>query len=101
MDQKEGDEAIDKLKKSKKLSADICHKNDIFRLGKSVFEVCKEKMENKNNELRQKIQKEERTYLELKMKADKLIASKPNVEMLSNNDLNVILRSLKRKDDGK
>ena len=63
MDQKEGDEAIDKLKKSKKLTAGICYKNDIVRLGKSVFEVCKEKVENRNNELRQKIQKDEKTYL--------------------------------------
>ena len=99
MDQKEGDDAVEKLKKSKKLTAGICYKNDVVHLGKSVFEVCREKIQNKNNELREKIQKQERTYLELKRKADELIASKANIELLSNKDLNVILRSLKRKED--
>ena len=51
--------------------------------------------------MREKIQKEERDYVELKRKADTLIASNPNIETLSNKDLNVILRSLKRKEDKK
>ena len=100
-DQEEGSEAISTLKQSKKLTAGICYKNDVVRLGKSVFEVCKEKIDNRNNELREKIQKEERAYVELKKKADELIASTPKIETLSNEDLNVILRSLKRKDDKK
>ena len=70
MDQKEGNDAVDKLKKSKKLTAGICYKNDVVCLGKSVFEVCREKIQNKNNELREKIQKQERTYLKLKRKAE-------------------------------
>ena len=99
IDQKEGDDAFEKLKKPKKLTAGISYKNDVIRMGKSVFEVCREKIQNKNNELRETIQKQERTYLELKRKADELIASKANIELLSNKDLNVILRSLKRKED--
>ena len=51
--------------------------------------------------MREKIQKEERDYVELKREADTLIASNPNIETLSNKDLNVILRSLKRKEDKK
>ena len=89
------------MSQSKKLTAGVCYKHDVVRLGKSVFEVCKEKINNRNNELREKIQKEERYYVELKRKADTLIASNPNIETLSNKDLNVILRSLKRKEDKK
>ena len=51
--------------------------------------------------MREKIQKEERDYVELKREADTLIASNPNIETLSNKDLNMILRSLKRKEDKK
>ena len=100
-DKEEGSDAVSTLNQSKKLTAGVCYKHDVVRLGKSVFEVCKEKINNRNNELREKIQKEERDYVELKRKADTLIASNPNIETLSNKDLNVILRSLKRKEDKK
>ena len=78
-DKEDGSEAVSTLKQSKKLTAGICYKNDVVRLGKSVFEVCKEKIANRNNELRERIQKEERAYVELKSKADKLIASTPKI----------------------
>ena len=51
--------------------------------------------------MRQKIEKEVKSCLELKAKAEALIASVPNIELLSNQDLNVILKSLKQKDDKK
>ncbi len=78
-DKEDGSEAVSTLKQSKKLTAGTCNKNDVVRLGKSVFEVCKEKIANRNNELRERIQKEERAYVELKSKADKLIASTPKI----------------------
>ena len=51
--------------------------------------------------MRQKIEKEEKSYLELKAKVKVLIASVSNIELLSNRDLNVILKFLKQKDDKK
>ena len=100
-DQDDGAEAYNKLKSSKKLTAGVCYKNDVVRLGQSVFDVCKEKIELKKRELQEKIKGEEKSYLELKQKADAIIASATSINSLSNKDLSTILKSLKTKDDKK
>ena len=43
--------------------------------------------------------KEEKTYLELKQKADAILASGKEIEKMSNKDLSIILKSLKRNGD--
>ena len=75
----------------------MCYKNDVVRLGQSVFDVCKEKIELKKAELQEKLKEEEKSYLELKQKADAIIASATSINSLSNKDLSVILKSLKTK----
>ena len=100
-DKDDGAEAYDKLKASKKLTAGVCYKNDVVRLGQSVFDVCKEKIELKKAELQEKLKEEEKSYLKLKQKADAIIASAISINSLSNKDLSVILKSLKIKSDKK
>ena len=69
------------------------------RLGKDLFEVCKEKSLRKKTEEREKKQKEEKTYLELKEKADAILASGKEINKMSNKDLSIVLKSLKQNGD--
>lgn len=65
-------------------------------MGADVFAACKENIDKKVDDIIQKTKEEEKEYLKLKEKANKLILSKTNIKELSNNKLKVILKSLKR-----
>ena len=95
----DGDDLSTRLKNAKRITAGFCWKEGTNRLGKTVFEVCKEKQKKKEQEQKEKKLKEEKTYLELKEKADAILASGKAIDKMSNKELSVILRSLKRNGD--
>ena len=64
-----------KLKAAKKLTAGICWKNGTNRLGKSVFEVARDKQLKKKVEAAKKLYLEEKTYLQMVKEANSLVSS--------------------------
>ena len=97
----DGEDLASRLKKAKRVTAGFCWKEGTNRLGKTIFEICKEKQLVKKREAQQKKQKEQNAYLALKEKADAILSTGQAVEKYSNKDLSIILRSLKRDGDNK
>ena len=95
----EGEDLVTRLTASKRLTAGFCWKEGTNRLGKTIFEVAKEKINKKKEEERNKIRKNEQAYLALKNEADALISSGKDIEKMSNKELTTILKSLKRNGD--
>ena len=99
LEKAEGEDLATRLKAAKRIMAGFVWNEGTNRLGKTVFEVCKEKQQKRKEAARKKIQKEERTYLDLKQKADALLSSGKQIEQMNNKELSVILKSLKRNGD--
>ena len=59
----EGEDLVSRLKASKRLTAGFCWKEGTNRLGKTIFEVAKEKINKKKEEERNKIRKNARLNL--------------------------------------
>jgi len=95
----DGEDLATRLKAAKRITAGFVWKEGTNRLGKTVFEVCKEKYKRKKDLERQKKQKEKKDYFELKHKADALLSSAKDVTKMSNKDLSTVLKSLKRNGD--
>ena len=95
----EGEDLATRLKGGRKITAGFCWKEGTNRLGKTVFEVCKEKLVQKKNEEMKKKNKEEKAYLDLKEKADTILSSGKEIGKMSNKELSIILKSLKRNGD--
>jgi len=93
----DGEDLTTRLKAAKRITAEFCWKKGTTYLGKIIFEVCKVKQLKKRQEARDKMIKEEKTYLELKQKADAILASGKGIEKMSNKDLSIIPKSLKKK----
>ena len=77
----------------------VCWKHRTNRLGKSIFEVVKERQTKNEIEISTKVFAEEKTYLQLKEEADRLISSGKDLKKMSIKDLRTILKSLKRNGD--
>ena len=99
IEQENDKNTIQRLKDAKKVTAGICYKSGTNRLGKQVFQVCREAVNKKIEMMKQKIMKEEKDYLEAKQLADNWIATGKSIEKFTNADLKIILKSLKRKGD--
>ena len=99
MEKLEGKTLVEKLKEAKRVTAGICYKIGTSRLGKDVFAVSKESVENKKLALINKMNEDEKTYLKLKKDADELMSMNKPVEKLNNKELNTLLKSLRRKGD--
>ena len=94
-----GEDLANRLKAAKRIPAGFVRKEGTNRLGKTVFEVCKEKYKRKKWLERKKKQKEKEDYFNLKHKADALLSSGKDVTKMSNRDLSTILKSLRRNGD--
>ena len=99
-EQMEGKTLVENLKSAKRVTAGICYKSGTNRLGKDVFQVCKESIQKKREETIAKMKKNEEAYLKLKQEADDLLASstKP-IDKWKNSELIILLKPLKRKGD--
>ena len=94
-----GDTMATRLRSAKRVTAGICFNSGTARLGKDVFQICKDNEEKKANEMREKQKDEEREYLRLDKIAKGILLSGKDVKKLTNKELNTILKSLRRKDD--
>ena len=94
-----GEDLATRLKAAKRITAGFVWKEGTNRLGKTVFEVCKEKHKQKKELERKKKQKQKKDYFDLKHKADALLSSGKEVSKMSNKDLSTILKSLRRDGD--
>ena len=72
---------------------------DTIRLGPDIFTVCKENEMKKDEEIRKQMKADEEAYLKLKAHADEIIASSESIQKLSNKQLSIVLKSLKRNGD--
>ena len=100
MEQREGKLLAQKLQDAKRITSGILFKTgETNRLGADVFAACKESINKKVEDTIQKIRQEEREYLMLKEKANEIVSSTTNIEKLSNDELKVLLKSLKRNGD--
>ena len=88
-----------RLRSSKRVTAGICFNSGTSRLGKDVFQICKDNEEKKANEMREKQKDEEREYLRLDKMAQEIFSSGKDIKKLTNKDLYTIIKSLRRKDD--
>ena len=87
------------LKESTRLSAGILFKAGSSRLGKTVFDVHREKMIEKNEKEIQRIKKDELMYKEQVEKAREVLQKKTNIETMTIWELTTICKLLKRKED--
>ena len=90
----------EQLQTNTRLSAGIVFKSGSTRLGKTVFEVCKENHEEKiKNEIK-KIKKDEIQHKKNVENAKKLFEKKGTIENMTIRELNIVCIPLKRKSDG-
>ena len=100
-DMNTGKSVKQQLKESTRLSAGIIFKAGSSRLGKTVFDVHKENVEEKQRVLVEKIKKEERIYNENVKRAEEVFRRKQTLESMMIRELTLICKPLKRNDDGK
>jgi hypothetical protein len=70
------------------------------RLGKPVFDVCRENGNKKKAEDIERIQKEEVKYINDVKKSQGTLAAKPDINKMTIKGLSIICKSLKRKGNG-
>ena len=99
-DRSHGMSIKEQLKSNTKLSAGILFKAGSNRLGKTVFEVCKENYDDKQKTAIKKIQKEEEEYKRNVSNAQKVFEKKGNIQQMTIKELTIICKPLKRKSDG-
>ena len=88
------------LKESARLSSGIVFKAGTSRLGKTVFDVYRENIIEKNQKQIEKIQKDESAYNEQVKKAREVLEKKLTIESMTIRELKIICKPLKRKEDG-
>jgi len=89
------------LKESTRLSAGIIFKAGCSQLGKTVFDVHMDNLQENNQELIEKIKKEERIYKENVENANKVLEMNLPLELMTIRQLTIVCKPLKRKCDGK
>ena len=92
----------DQLKARSWLSAGILFKSISTRLGKTVFDICREKIKDKRQQAIDKMRKEEDKCKRNVHNATKDWKKKSDVEKMTIHELTIIVcKPLKRKSDGK
>ena len=89
------------LRESTRLSAGILFKARSSRIGKTVFDVYKENLEEKNKQMIEKIKNDEKNYYEQVRQAEEVFNKKKTIETMTIKELTIICKPLKRKEDGK
>ena len=100
-DMNDGKSIKEQLKANSRLSAGIVFKTGKNRLGKTVFDVCKDnQMEKKQKEI-DKMKQEENEYKKNVENAMKVWDKKGNVNEMTIRELTIVCKPFKRKTDGK
>jgi len=101
-DMERGKDLKEKLKNSKKrLSAGIVFKAGTSRLGKTVFDIHRENIDDKVKKAREKMRKEEQMYKLNVEKANEILSKNIAIENMTIKQLTIICKQYKRKEDGK
>ena len=90
----------EKLEAAKRVTSGIVFASGTSRLGKTVFDVCRENENKKKAEDIERIQKEEVKYINDVKKAQATLAAKPDINKMTIKELTIICKPLKRKGDG-
>ena len=99
-EQDEGKKLAEKLKDAKRITTGMLYKTgDTIRLGPDIFTICKENEMKKDEEMRNRMKADEEAYLKLKAQANEIISSSESIQKLSNKQLSIVLKSLKRNGD--
>ena len=101
VDMQKGKDLKATLKQSKKLSAGVVFKSGSLRLGKTVFDIHKENMDEKVKNARDKMRKEEQMYKINVQNAKEVFEKNIPIENMTIKQLTVICKQYKRKEDGK
>ena len=91
----------DRLKTVKKLTAGQLFKAGSCRVGKTCFEIVKEKHREKLDMQKKIADKNKNKLKKLRDKADKVKESNKTIEQMNVSELTTMLRYYKRKEDGK
>ena len=91
----------EKLRESTQLSAGILFKAGSSRIGKTVFDVYRENLEEKNKQIIKKIKNDEKNYYEQVRQAEEVFNKKKTIETMTIKELTIICKPLNRKEDGK
>ena len=100
-DMSNGKSIKDQLKANSRLSAGILFKSGSTRLGKTVFDVCRENIEEKRKQTIDKMNKEKDEYNKNVENATKVWEKKGELEKMTIRELTIVCKPLKRKSDGK
>ena len=100
-DTQKGKDLKETLKQSKKLSAGVIFKAGTIRLGKTVFDIHKENMDEKVKNARDKMRKEEQMYKINVQNAKEVFEKNIPIENMTIKQLTVICKQYTRKEDGK
>jgi len=100
-DMNTGKELKEILKESKRITSGIIFKAGSVRLGKTVFDIHMENMEDKRKEAITKIKKDEKEYYDNVAKAKEVFDKKTDLQSMTIRELTIICKPLKRKEDGK
>ena len=100
-DMSNGKSIRDQLKENSRLSAGILFKSGSTRLGKTVFDVCRDNIEDKRKKTIDKMKKEKDEYMKNVENATKVWEKKSELEKMTIRELTIVCRPLKRKSDGK
>ena len=91
----------EKLEAAKRVTSGIVFASGTSRLGKTVFDVCKENQERRKAEIMDKIKKEEAKYQQHVKEAHAVFDKKSDINKMTIKELTTICKPLKRKGDGK
>ena len=100
-DMSNGQSIRDQLKANSRLSVGILFKSGSTRLGKTVFDVCRENIEDKKNKAIEKIMKDKNEYHRNVENATKVWEKKGEIENMTIRELTIVCKPLKLKSDGK
>ena len=90
----------DTLKEGKRVTSGIVFKAGTTRLGKTVFDVAQDNIQEKINEANNKSKKDKNDYLESKKKAAEIFDRKLTVDKMTIAELKAVCKPIKRKNDG-
>ncbi len=91
----------EQLKANSRLSAGILFKTGTNRLGKTVFDICRDNQQEKKQKSIDKMKKDENEYIKNVENAMKVWKKKGNVNNMTIRELTIVIKPFKQKSYGK
>ena len=96
-----GKSIMEQLEAAKRITSGIVFGSGTSRLGKTVFDICRENEEKKKDQMIRKIKEDEAKYLIDVKNANLILEKKKDLNTMTIKELTIICKPLKRKTDGK